>query len=47
MDEIKGISPLAYSDLIKTKPRYWSRSFFDTLTLCGMVDNNLFECFNS
>ena len=47
MDEIKGISPLAHSDLLKTEPRYWSRAFFDTITKCDMVDNNLSECFNS
>ena len=47
MEEIKGISPLAYTDLVKTEPRYWSRAFFDILTACEMVDNNLSECFNS
>lgn len=47
MDEIKGISPLAHSDLLKTDPRFWCRAFFDTLTKCEMVDNNLSECFNS
>ena len=47
MDEIKGISPLAYLDLLKTDPRYWSRAFFNTFTKCDMVDNNLSGCFNS
>lgn len=27
MDEIKGISPLAHADLLKTEPKYWSRAF--------------------
>ncbi|KAK1389992.1 hypothetical protein POM88_018170 [Heracleum sosnowskyi] len=31
----------------RTEPRYWSRAFFDTMTACDMVDNNLSECFNS
>lgn len=47
MDEIKAISPIAHADLLKTEPRYWSRAFFDTLTGCDMVTNNLSECFNS
>ncbi|XP_074351925.1 uncharacterized protein LOC141691079 [Apium graveolens] len=47
IDEIKGISLLAHYDLLKTEPRYWSRSCFDTITKCDMVDNNLSECFNS
>ncbi|XP_074324236.1 uncharacterized protein LOC141661151 [Apium graveolens] len=46
-EEIKGISPLAHYDLLKTEPRYWSRAYFDTLTYCDMVHNNLSECFNS
>ncbi|KAK1363859.1 hypothetical protein POM88_039420 [Heracleum sosnowskyi] len=45
---IDNILPRAeHSDLLKTEPRYWSRAFFDILTKCDMVDNNLSECFNS
>lgn len=47
MDEIRSISPFAYSDLLKTNPKYWSRAYFATLTQCEVVDNNLSECFNS
>ena len=48
MDEIKGISPLAQSDLLKTEPRYWSRAFFfNTFTKCDMVDNNLSNFVNN
>ena len=47
MDEIRSISPFAYDDLLRTNPKYWSRAYFQTLTHCDVVDNNISECFNS
>ncbi|XP_074374737.1 uncharacterized protein LOC141715155 [Apium graveolens] len=47
MDEIRSISPFAYDDLLRTNPKYWSRAYFKTLTHCDVVDNNIYECFNS
>ena len=47
MDEIRSISPFSYNDLLKTNPKYWSRAYFQTMTHCDVVDNNISECFNS
>ena len=41
------ISGEAYLHMMKTPPRYWSRSYFRTTNKCDVVLNNMPETFNS
>lgn len=46
MREIKKINKEAHAWIRRHDPKLWSRGFFQTLSKCESVDNNLCECFN-
>ena len=47
MDALNTMSPDAYEFLKKINPQHWARSHFMHDFKCGMLLNNLCECFNS
>lgn len=47
MRGMRFISQDPYLHMMKTPPRYWSRSYFRTTNKCDVVLNNMSESFNS
>ncbi|GJV26022.1 hypothetical protein Tco_1378717 [Tanacetum coccineum] len=46
MDQIKAITPEAYTYLVERNPNSWSRAFFDLNSKCASFENSIAESFN-
>ncbi|CAK8576663.1 unnamed protein product [Lathyrus sativus] len=47
MREMRGVNEEAFKHMMKTPPRFWSKSQFKTTSKCDSVLNNMSEVFNN
>ncbi|CAI9276128.1 unnamed protein product [Lactuca saligna] len=47
MEKMKELNNDAYDDLMKRNPKTWCRAYFETDRACEVVENGMFESFNS